>query len=798
MAVAAVMHSAPIDATQAMERLRGAAGTARYASAPLTLVYSGAETPDPAYYVFKAQDADGFVIAGGDDLASPVLGYCEYGTFDYANLPEQLKGWLEGYAREIEWARSQPRRSRYLINSRPDRAPIDIQVHAHWNQDAPYNNKTPLLNGSHTATGCVATAIAQIMRCWQYPAVGKGSNSYTWEAGGQTLSMDFSKVTFDWANMPFIHTDSWTSAQDDAVATLMQACGYAMDMEYNTSSGAVTAYATRRLVDYFDYAPSNEHCDRDYYGLYEWEDMIYSSLADNCPVLYHGQGSGGGHAFVVDGYQGDGYFHLNWGWGGSSNGYYLLTALDPTTLGIGGGSGGFNYGQGAVLNLRPNFTGSTRNRTLTAQDYTLSLSGKTIKLSGGVYNMDFYSIPSFYLGMVLTDKDGNKSYVYQSSACSNLASYYGYTSYSVTLPSDLADGTYYINPACKVLQGSDWVDKQMPAPLNLRDHNIITVTNGTLALNTLSDEEITATDLSLGPKLYMGSKCNLHAKLTNPNSTEVYKYVYLGWFNTSNKLVCITNSTMTDIVGNSTITWDIPIVIPSSGLSSGNYKIALLVDDPSNSDYVILISDLVNVTIESGTPSATLSGSNFVVSNASSVYAMDVNIEFDVSCTSGYYANNFFVYVFPGTGGSSIESQRTPEYYLSAGDSKHITFCFPFPAGEANTKYMVAPYYRSTPSSGLTRLTNNYAYFTVGTTGVESVEGDGNPGLFIDGNTARICGSADIRNVEVYDLRGLRHQAEITIDGATAAVGLTDLPAGVYLLRVGTDTGTHTLRLLRK
>ena len=247
-----------------------------------------------------------------------------------------------------------------------------MMVHAHWDQGAPYNNKTPILNGSHTATGCVATAIAQIMRYWQYPDVGKGSRSYTWETGNKTLSMNFSQVRFDWANMPFIHTDTWTSAQDDAVATLMQAVGYAMDMDYNLASaggsGAVTAYATERLINYFGYAPSSTHYDRDNFGLYDWEDLVYGSLVAGCPVLYHGTGSAGGHAFVVDGYQSDGYFHLNWGWGGSSNGYFLLTALDPANLGIGGGAGGFNTNQGAAINLRPDFTGSKPEYSISADN----------------------------------------------------------------------------------------------------------------------------------------------------------------------------------------------------------------------------------------------------------------------------------------------------------------------------------------------------------------------------------------------------------------------------------------------
>lgn len=799
--------SAPIDASRALERVRGAQGAARYTSAPLTLVYSGGETASPAYYVFASEGHPGYVIAGGDDLASPVLGYADSGTFDYSALPDQMRSWLDFYAREIEWARKQPRSSvPPRSTGRPDRAPVTMMVHAHWDQGAPYNNKTPILNGSHTATGCVATAIAQIMRYWQYPDVGKGSRSYTWETGNKTLSMNFSQVRFDWANMPFIHTDTWTSAQDDAVATLMQSVGYAMDMDYNLASaggsGAVTAYATERLINYFGYAPSSTHYDRDNFGLYDWEDLVYGSLVAGCPVLYHGTGSAGGHAFVVDGYQSDGYFHLNWGWGGSSNGYFLLTALDPANLGIGGGAGGFNTNQGAAINLRPDFTGSKPEYSISADNgYTMSLSGNTLTLSGGFWNYCGQTIPTVYYGLLIENETGYvgaRTY----TSFSNLGQYYGLRSYSVTLQSGMADGTYILNPAYGLPDGN-YIDYHKMLSMDV-DRYVLTVSGGNYSLARLSDAEIEATGLSVGPRLYIGSKCSLRATLSNPGATELYKDVYLAWYSTSGSFLGVGDAMLTDLPAGASLEWDKPITVPSRVKKTStstyiltapnSFKVALAVYNSATSAYE-RISDYADVSLLSGSPSASLSCSDLVVNNASSVHAMDVALDFTLRCTSGYFANNIYAFVLDADGNQK-QYFLTPECFLASGESKRVQFRFPFPAGEAGKTYMALLNYRPSPSSSLSYLGS--ANFTIGTTGVESVEAGGKPGLFIDGQAAHVVGEADITGVEVYDLQGVRRQADVAIDGPQATVALDALVPGVYLLRVATATGTHTLRLLRK
>ena len=199
-----LLWAKPLSPEQAMLRTQQNVAGSRMNTSGMKLVYTDAQNEQPAYYVFGRDKQQGYVIAGADDLASPVLGYVDDGTFDYANLPEQMKAWLQGYADEIAWARRHENTaSTYRqASTRPQRSEIPLMVHAHWDQSAPYNQLCPTINGTQAPTGCVATAMAQIIRFWNYPKKGTGSHSYTYN--GLSLSMNFGNTTFDWANMPYI------------------------------------------------------------------------------------------------------------------------------------------------------------------------------------------------------------------------------------------------------------------------------------------------------------------------------------------------------------------------------------------------------------------------------------------------------------------------------------------------------------------------------------------------------------------------------------------------------------------
>ena len=325
------------------------------------------------YYIFN-NEGGGFVIVAGDDCATPILGYSTEGSIDLDNLPIQLEELLNAYADEIQMALENNDQATDSILELWDayyRAPqslnataaVNALITTSWDQYPRYNNKCPSdaslsSLGGHPTTGCVATAMAQIMKYWEYPKKGYGSNSYRSERYG-TLSANFGSTSYDWDNMPLKLSSSTSSTQNNAVATLMYHCGVAVSMNYNSdgrgSSGAFVvdvgygqASAEGALTAYFGYASTvtGKKYDQSTTTA-QWTNMLKTELNNKMPVLYAGYNpNGGGHAFICDGYDSNNKFHFNWGWGGQANGFFSLTALTPS---------GDNYTQGqqAVIGIKP-------------------------------------------------------------------------------------------------------------------------------------------------------------------------------------------------------------------------------------------------------------------------------------------------------------------------------------------------------------------------------------------------------------------------------------------------------------
>lgn len=327
-------------------------------------------------------------------------------------------------------------------------------------------------------TGCVATAMAQVMRYWKYPATGQGSHSYICEPnGGQsfTESMDFSTITFDWDNMLPVYTSgNYNDTQADAVAQLMHACGVSVDMTYTpVESGAQSSWVGNALRNYFKYDSSLSYAVRGLFSNAEWEQFIYNELAASRPVQVNGRGSGGGHAFVCDGYQGDHYFHFNWGWGGSSDGYFMFSALNPGSLGIGGGSGGFNYDQSATYNIFP--PGQGTPQVIDQQDPEMMCNGNfSYGMPDGEYSNVFYPANNVngefaafynvgsktfngYLGIMFRNTETSEEYIGNNFSTS-LDPGYGYTSLYSVMPDNIPDGEYKVYPVYRTSSSEPWAE----------------------------------------------------------------------------------------------------------------------------------------------------------------------------------------------------------------------------------------------------------------------------------------------------------------------------------------------------
>ena len=317
-------------------------------------------TGNNSYYVFNAENNDGFVIVSGDDRTTAILGYGNTGNLDMKNLPENVKWWLESYARQIaaldtslEPVASTTRRS--------SKAAITPLITAKWNQGTPYNYMCP--DGSYKdwdeegynvdnrcVTGCVATAMAQVMYYWQWPKTCPTLDSYT--TSGHTIKA-LPATTFDYDKMTDTYKYKETGEAADEVAKLMRYCGQAVQMKYTPSSSGANL-TSRTLSTVFQYSKNVRFLSRDGYTTTQWEAIVYDELAAKRPVLYSGSTETSGHQFIIDGYDGNGLFHINWGWGGSPDSYYVLSIADPgIEQGAGGSEGAFQYGQDALIGVEP-------------------------------------------------------------------------------------------------------------------------------------------------------------------------------------------------------------------------------------------------------------------------------------------------------------------------------------------------------------------------------------------------------------------------------------------------------------
>jgi hypothetical protein len=327
---------------------------------------SGNQNGAVYYYIFNVKENDGFVIVSGDDIAIPVLGYSKNGTYDKQNLPPAFSYWMECLQKEIDYgiqqnipqsAEAKQKWDTYLQGTAPaihyaaGDAPL---VETKWNQSSPYNNICPLIGDQRALTGCVATAMAQIMKYHKWPERGTGTlpgYNYTTRYTITDINLE-TAPNYDWNNMLDNYSSNSSEIQKQAVATLMYHCGVSVKMEYGVlASGAVTNNIGRVLPIYFGYDKGVQGKSRASYTEMEWHAMLKTEIDALRPVVYSGRGSDGGHAFICDGYDSSNRFHFNWGWGGSADGYFATYALNP-------GGYSFNSDQHIIINIKPDERGA--------------------------------------------------------------------------------------------------------------------------------------------------------------------------------------------------------------------------------------------------------------------------------------------------------------------------------------------------------------------------------------------------------------------------------------------------------
>lgn len=425
---------------------------------------------DAPFYVFN-NPGGGFVIISGEDAAYPILGWSDKDSFTVEGMPAHIKSWFGTYARQMEYLREsgaeQSPEVERMWKTLATPTPIKELHTARWGQDSPFNRLCPEVDGHKAVTGCVATAISEIMYHHKWPLTTGGNPlpkyqyvtdlKTTRTQEGHNLSS-----SYDWDKMKSSYNGSYTTASADAVASLIFDVGVMIRSHYNSADSDLETFGTSAysddvaatLIHYMGYDSSAVEIFRDQYTNAEWSAILKNEIDSNRPICYGGSGEAGGHQFVIDGYGSDDFFCVNWGWNGMDNGYFRMEALGFKDEGM-----TFSCQSSAIISIKPDEGGNTPKRIVFSCDSKgeggLSLvkgpiaKGKSVKIAasavcnplGGTCVEDFKATIRAKNAIILYDKKGAVKETYGESMYWDLdAGYFFYDTVVCTFGCDLALG----------------------------------------------------------------------------------------------------------------------------------------------------------------------------------------------------------------------------------------------------------------------------------------------------------------------------------------------------------------------
>ena len=438
------------------------------------------------YYVFNIEEnvGGGFVIVSGDDAVTPVLGYSDHGRYDENDLPPNFAYWMDFLQDEIRDAMAQNVPQNEIVRKEWEdsqngmvRLAVSPLLQTTWDQTAPYSDLCPMHNSQRTPTGCTATALAQIMKYHRYPSRGTGqSEPYTTRTSGINVpAVDFN-VSYNWTGMLNSYSSgSPTQQQRTAVATLMYHCAVGIKTNFTADgSGAYFSDVFAAMTDYFGYDKTIQNIDRYFYDDATWEKILREQIDAGLPVLYAGENNSSAHAFVCDGYDNSGRFHFNWGWGGSYDGYFVTSTLNP-------GTRTYNLYQEIIANIKPDagglpFYDLQLYNTFSSTASTVQ-TGNSFTVSASVMNVGNASSTSGTLGVALVNNVGQIVEIVGSTALLSIPPNYYYRgplSISCIVPDNVTSGQYQLKAAFRtLLLGSTW--ELITESIKCPDHLNITV-----------------------------------------------------------------------------------------------------------------------------------------------------------------------------------------------------------------------------------------------------------------------------------------------------------------------------------
>lgn len=789
------------------------------------LVYQGTTnklrsgTGYPAFYIYNIGENQGFVIVSGEDATKTILGYADEGSFKTDSMPDHVKGWLHFYQQEIEAIRNANLTSAVSSKQIPEIAAGTSTVAPllggiKWNQSDPYNLLCPwdAASSSRTLAGCVAVAMAQIMDYYNWPVKGTGSNSYTDETYG-VQTVDFSNTTYDWTNMLDYYGSSATAQQKTAVSTLIYHCGVAVDMAYTlTGSSANIVKAAEAFVSHFGYDNEIQRHERQYYSDAEWNTLIKNELDNARPVYFSASSDEGGHAFVCDGYDSNNLFHINWGWGGSSNGYFELSSLSSDNPGIVGANPGYSQFQSILTKIHKADAINQLNSQLVVYKNGLSsnkssvsnISTSSFELSYSLTNAGTSNVSAKWgIGFI---KDGTTTLTPLVQYSSNnpttflYGTVYSYT-FSISKPSALSTaGTYRLYPIFLPAGSTTW--NIMRGTNSLNNCMVVTVSS-TKAASILPGLAKPALSLNQSPlpltRLYVNKSVNVDVTLQNIGP-EFFSRVGLSLISVTDPgdRTYICESNVFCAVGE-TKTFHLTGTI---SCPPGSYYLQVQFDSTNSNttmNYKLLgPTNLNNLPVEVLTsPGPANLGLNSLISMQDGVQISKndtVNLSANITNSGGYFDSRIIAFVFPKGGGSSV-GILTPKYVtIDSLETKEVTLTGTIELNSGEYRFSLYHYLNN---AWLPISPNNLATldFTVtNSTSSPNQRIDPQP-IYIHqvGSNLVIETIGEIQQTKMFDLRGRLVQK--TSSEKNLPIG--NLPLGIYLLNIDMDGANHLQRFIK-
>lgn len=815
----AILAAAPgfarqITFDEALGNLSGRSGTRAAHDTP-KLLYTQSYAGLNVAYVVQEKNNEGYLVLAADDLLPSVLGYSDSGSIDPASMPPAMEYWLEEYGRQLAYVSENisyasemngtagSSAMAYKARRKASHEAIAPLCDAVWGQSAPFNNNCPEYDRKHSPAGCTATAMAQVMNAHKWPLTGTGKNSYISGTLRQNLSFNFGETTFDWNNILPSYAAGYTPEEGAAVATLLEACGNAALMDYGqNASGAYPYNAIYGMVNFMKYDRSALLLLRDYYSAARWDEMIYEELANGRPVLYGGYTPDyrSGHTFVVDGYSSDGYFHINWGWSGLSNGYFLLSALDPADQGIGGSSSGYNYKQDAVIKIMPAKDDSKYQLEVmlegefstTAKNYSNKASIEFTAGDKGYYTaFTIAEAATAEMGIRLTPAEGGETVFYPGSTL-EFKAYYGeseqtYTSFTIPVNTLPSTGEYIAVPAYRYENDV----KDVAVKTGMQNSLKMSFAKMGVAIQDISvSRELTADNISVLTPLYTGKTCNVTADIHN-SGEEYHAIVKAGFANTEGTVLAWLDNVPVSIPDGETInvsfTGTLVRMTDGKPLETGDYFLSIYDEEGKQ------ISAPVDVVINEAPAGKPVYDMKIAVKGALSgdgtgvdpyIVGDQVTAEITVSVSTGLFEDVVGLYAYYENGDEanfSGENSNTKSFFVGPGKTQTNNYII----GTANftvgkTVYVSMYGWDSTMSGASSGWFPQKIYMKRTQSGVEGIA------------------AADISKIEVYSVSGTKVK---TIEGNgsdRSETYLSELPGGIYIIVVHTLNGIETRRFLKR